>query len=146
MTATHPRASWLMPLADAVCLQHDGRGTTSASENHGDLQQHHALCSCMQHQHKGGCLLATQVCEFIACCWFYICQCWLQVCCSMYVQDICCLCRLLMFPLGPQVIEPIQSRCAIVRFTKVSDADVLARLQTVSRLQSCAAAAADLRS
>ncbi|KAF8067401.1 RFC2 [Scenedesmus sp. PABB004] len=32
-----------------------------------------------------------------------------------------------------KVIEPIQSRCAIVRFTKVSDADVLARLQTVHR-------------
>ncbi|WIA13158.1 hypothetical protein OEZ85_006750 [Tetradesmus obliquus] len=30
-----------------------------------------------------------------------------------------------------KVIEPIQSRCAIVRFTKVSDADILARLQVV---------------
>lgn len=30
-----------------------------------------------------------------------------------------------------QVIEPIQSRCAIVRFTKVSDVDILARLQIV---------------
>eukprot|EP00775_Hariotina_reticulata_P001336 gene1336-1679_t len=30
-----------------------------------------------------------------------------------------------------KVIEPIQSRCAIVRFTKVADADVLERLQTV---------------
>lgn len=30
-----------------------------------------------------------------------------------------------------KVIEPIQSRCAIVRFTKVSDADILARLQIV---------------
>lgn len=29
------------------------------------------------------------------------------------------------------MIEPIQSRCAIVRFTKVSDLDVLARLQIV---------------
>lgn len=35
-------------------------------------------------------------------------------------------------PRCSQVIEPIQSRCAIVRFTKVSDADVLLRLQKVS--------------
>jgi hypothetical protein len=38
--------------------------------------------------------------------------------------DCCCCCW--------KVIEPIQSRCAIVRFTKVSDADILARLQVVS--------------
>jgi len=42
----------------------------------------------------------------------------------------CCLCC-------HQVIEPIQSRCAIVRFTKVSDADILARLQIVSGLICC---------
>ena len=32
-----------------------------------------------------------------------------------------------------QVIEPIQSRCAIVRFTKVSNEDILSRLQIVSQ-------------
>lgn len=39
-----------------------------------------------------------------------------------------------------QVIEPIQSRCAIVRFTKVSDVDILARLQIVIAKEGITAA------
>jgi replication factor C subunit 2/4 len=34
-----------------------------------------------------------------------------------------------------KLIEPIQSRCAIVRFTKLSDGEVLKRLQHVIRLE-----------
>lgn len=30
-----------------------------------------------------------------------------------------------------EIIEPIQSRCAILRFTKLSDAEILERLQDI---------------
>lgn len=35
-----------------------------------------------------------------------------------------------------KIIEPIQSRCAILRFTKLSDAEVLSRLQYVTKHES----------
>ena len=34
-----------------------------------------------------------------------------------------------------KLIEPIQSRCAIVRFTKLSDVEVLKRLQHVIKIE-----------
>lgn len=35
-----------------------------------------------------------------------------------------------------KLIEPIQSRCAIVRFTKLSDVEVQRRLQQVAEMES----------
>jgi hypothetical protein len=49
----------------------------------------------------------------------------LRIVLTVAMRSACLLC-------GSQVIEPIQSRCAIVRFTKVPDADILSRLQIVS--------------
>jgi replication factor C subunit 2/4 len=37
-----------------------------------------------------------------------------------------------------KIIEPIQSRCAILRFSRLSDAEVLARLQQVCALEGVA--------
>lgn len=37
-----------------------------------------------------------------------------------------------------KIIEPIQSRCAIVRFTKLSDKDILERILTVSQAEGVA--------
>lgn len=40
-----------------------------------------------------------------------------------------------------QVIEPIQSRCAILRFTRLGDAEILARLQWVCQQEKVRAVA-----
>ena len=37
--------------------------------------------------------------------------------------------------LAPQVIEPIQSRCAILRFRRLSDAELLARILYVCQAE-----------
>ena len=34
-----------------------------------------------------------------------------------------------------KIIEPIQSRCAVLRFTRLQDAEVLTRLQEVAALE-----------